>query len=67
VLEQVLMQQFKNEDLVLMPEQVLFHSDNVVLVIRVLLHQLLQEFGLCCCEFMINLSIAINLYSDILL
>jgi len=61
MLEQVSMEQFKNETLVVPKSDVFLHSDDVVFIIGVFSHQELEQAGLLLGELMIDLSVAVNL------
>ena len=64
MLKQILVQELKHEHLVVLPAQVLLHSDDVVLVIWVFSHQLPQESGLSICELVVDLRVPVDLDRD---
>lgn len=67
MLEQVLIQEFKDKYLMIAPPEVLQHPNYVVLVIWILLHQLFKYLRFCLSKFVVDFSVSVNLQCHALL
>jgi len=64
VLEQIFVKKFENEDPVLTPHLLFFHPHNVILVIWIIFHELLEEICFILSELMVEFGITVDLNCD---
>jgi len=64
MLEQVCMKQFKYEAMVVSEETLVHHSYNIVLVIRIFLHDVFQVLRFLVSKFMVHFGVTSYFYCD---